>query len=58
MTGVYKDTSIVIKSGDNEILRRKSRILVPSEMLDIIIKKEKLENITTDIDVFLEEAGK
>ena len=58
VTGVYKDTSIVIKSGDNEILRRKSRILVPSEMLDIIIKKEKLENITTDIDVFLEEAGK
>lgn len=58
VTGVYKDTSIVIKSGDNEILRRKSRILVPSEMLDIIIKKEKLENITTDINVFLEEAAK
>ena len=58
VTGVYKDTDIVIKSGDNEILRRKSRILVPSEMLDIIIKKEKLENITTDINVFLEEAAK
>ena len=58
VTGVYKDTNIVIKSGDNEILRRKSRILVPSEMLDIIIKKEKLENITTDINVFLEEAAK
>lgn len=58
VTGVYKDTSIVIKSGDNEILRRKSRILVPSEMLDIIIKKEKLENITTDINVCLEEAAK
>ena len=58
VTGVYKDTNIVIKSGDNEILRRKSRILVPSEMLDIIIKKEKLENITTDINVCLEEAAK
>lgn len=55
VTGVYKNVSIVIRSGDTEILRRKSRILVPSEMLDIILKKEKLENVTEDINVFIEE---
>lgn len=40
VTGVFKDRSIVIKAGDEELIRRKSRILVPSEMLDIIIKKK------------------
>ena len=55
VTGVYKNVSIVIKSGEVEILRRKSRILVPSEMLDIILKKDKLENVTEDISVFIEE---
>ena len=55
VTGVYKNVSIVIRSGETEILRRKSRILVPSEMLDIILKKEKLENVTEDISVFIEE---
>ena len=55
VTGVFKNVSIVIKSGGNEILRRKSRILVPSEMLDIILKKEKLEGLSEDINVFIEE---
>lgn len=58
VTGVFKDVSIVIKSGENEILKKRSRILVPSEMLDIIIKKEKLEGLEGDIDVYLEEAAK
>ena len=55
VTGVFKNVSIVIKSGENEILRRKSRILVPSEMLDIILKREKLEGLSEDINVFIEE---
>ena len=57
VTGVYKNASIIIKSGGNEILRRKSRILVPSEMLDIILKREKLADITDEINVFIEEVG-
>ncbi len=55
VTGVYKDASIIIKSGEREILRRKSRILVPSEMLDIILKRDKLADVTDDINVYLEE---
>ena len=55
VTGVFKDCAIVITAGDTELLRRKSRILVPSEMLDIIIKKEKLCGITEDITAAIEE---
>ncbi|MCR5019679.1 FAD-dependent oxidoreductase [Ruminococcus sp.] len=55
VTGVFKDRSIVIKAGDEELIRRKSRILVPSEMLDIIIKKEKLEGVSCDITAAIEE---
>ena len=55
VTGVYKNVSIVIKSGETEVLRRKSRILVPCEMLDIILKKDKLEALTEDINVYIEE---
>ena len=55
VTGVYKNVSIVIKSGETEVLRRKSRILVPSEMLDIILKKDRLEALTEDINVYIEE---
>ena len=55
VTGVYKNVSIVIRSGQTELLRRKSRILVPSEMLDIILKREKLSGVSEDIDVFIEE---
>ena len=45
----------MIKSGENELLRRKSRILVPSEMLDIIIKQDKLAGTSDDITVSIEE---
>lgn len=55
VTGVYKNVSIVIKAGQTELLRRKSRILVPSEMLDIILKREKLSGVSEDIDVSIEE---
>lgn len=49
-----KGASIVITGGGKEIFRRKSRILVPSEMLDIVIKKEKLEGVSGEITVSLE----
>ncbi len=55
VTGVFKDCAIVIKAGDTELVRRKNRILVPSEMLDIIIKEEKLAAVTEDITVAIEE---
>ena len=55
VTGVFKDCSVVIKAGEEELVRRKSRILVPSEMLDIIIKKDKLEGVNCDITAEIEE---
>ena len=55
VTGVFKDCSIVVKAGENELLRRKSRILVPSEMQDIIIRQDKLADVSEDICVEIEE---
>jgi len=55
VTGVFKDCSIVVKAGENELLRRKSRILVPSEMQDIIIRQDKLADVSKDICVEIEE---
>ena len=52
---MFKDCAIVIKAGDAELVRRKNRILVPSEMLDIIIKQDKLAAVTEDITVAIEE---
>ena len=39
---VYKGCEIVITSGERELMKRKKKIAVPSEMEDIILKKELL----------------
>ena len=57
VTGVYKAASIVVKSGGREIFRRRGRIFVPSEMQDIIITKDKLLGVESDIEVSVEEAS-
>ena len=57
VTGVFKNVAIIVKSGETELLRKKSQILVPSEMVDLIIKKEKLEGLTEDIIVSIEEVA-
>ena len=54
VTGVYKDAAIVVKSGDKELMRRKSRVLIPSEMQDILIKSDKLKEAGGDISVQIE----
>ncbi len=58
VTGVYKGAAIVITCGDKEIMRKRGRIFVPSEMQDIIIKKDKLPEIDGDLEVKVEEAVK
>ena len=58
VTGVYKGASIVVKCGDDELFRRKGRIFVPSEMLDVVIKPEKLTGVTGRITVEIEEGAK
>lgn len=57
VTGVFKNVSIVVKSGETELLRKKSQILVPSEMVDLILKKEKFDGLSDDICVYIEEVG-
>jgi len=57
VSGVYKNTSIVIKSGEKELMRKKSMILVPSEMVDLVLKKSKLEEADEAITIFIEEAS-
>ena len=54
VTGVYKDKSIVIKCGSTELLRRKTRVLIPSEMQDICLKNEKIKMVDGDVTVSLE----
>ena len=58
VTGVYKSSAIVVKSGGREIFRKRGRIFVPSEMQDIIITRDKLEGVDSDIEVSVEEAAK
>lgn len=53
---IYKNKKLVVKSGDNVILEKKRIHMIPSEMENIKINKELLENITGDIFVCVEEA--
>ncbi len=54
VTGVFKNAAIVVKSGDTELLRRKSRILIPSEMQDILIKADSLKSAGGNISLQIE----
>ena len=54
VTGVYKNTSIVVKSGDKELMRRKAMVLIPSEMQDVLIKKDVLEQAGDEVMIYLE----
>ncbi len=56
VTGVLKNVFIVVKAGETELMRKRSQILVPSEMVDLILKKDKFNGISDDITVFIEEA--
>ena len=43
---VYKGCSIVVAAGERELIRKKKKIMVPSEMEEVLLKKELL----TDVD--------
>ena len=53
---IYKNKKLVVKNGENVILEKKRRHMIPSEMENIKINKELLKNITGDISVCVEEA--
>ena len=54
VTGVFKNTSIVLKCGEKELLRRKARVLIPSEMQDLTVKKDILAAADADIEIMTE----
>ncbi|MBP5262386.1 MAG: FAD-dependent oxidoreductase [Clostridiales bacterium] len=49
-----KDQVIVVKCGDIELLRKKAKVLIPSEMQEIVVRKDLLEKATGDVTVGLE----
>ena len=55
VTGVLKGQSVVMTSKGKEIFRRKYPILVPSEMLDILLKKEAV--MEADGEILVEIKG-
>ena len=55
VTGVYKNKFIVVKSGDKELMRRKTMVLIPSEMQDVLIKENVLRESDGDITILIED---
>lgn len=48
---VYKGASVMVSTDGHSLLLKKRKILVPSEMEDIVIKKEMLASVTGSINV-------
>lgn len=55
VTGVYKNKFVVVKSGDKELMRRKTMVLIPSEMQDVLIKENVLRESDGDITILIED---
>ena len=54
VTGIYKNAAIVIKSGGSEIFRKKAMVLIPSEMQDIAVRRDRLEAASDDLEIMIE----
>ena len=52
--GQQRTAALALKLAEIELVRRKMRVLIPSEMQDVVIKKDKLEQASEDIMVYLE----
>ncbi|MCR5061091.1 MAG: FAD-dependent oxidoreductase [Saccharofermentans sp.] len=55
VTGIYKNASVTVKAGEKTVFTRKMRVMIPSEMQDITLKKDALNDITEDITVEVTE---
>lgn len=54
VTGIYKKSTIVLKCCGNEIFRKKTMIMIPSEMQDIAVKKDVLAQAREDVEIMIE----
>jgi thioredoxin reductase len=52
--GVYQNKELVIKTKDKEIKRYKKRHLAPAEMERIVLPKQWLEDVHSDLEIALE----
>ena len=53
---IYKNTKLVVRSGEEVILEKKRLHMIPSEMENIKISKDLFKNIKENISVSVEEA--
>ncbi len=53
---IYKNKKLVVRSGEEVILEKKRRHMIPSEMENIKISKDLFKNIKENISVSVEEA--
>ena len=51
---LLKKVDAVVKSGDKELMRKKTLVLIPSEMQDVTVKKDILNEVTGDVTVEIE----
>ena len=49
--GVYKGAAIVVESGGKAILTKKRKIMVPSEMEDVVLKREALKDCDLTVEI-------
>ena len=55
---IYKDRSIVLKLGDEEIIRRKKKVLAPGEMEQLVVDSSMLNNHEDlTLSIYTEEAN-
>ena len=54
VTGIYKNAAVVIKCGEKELFRRKMRVMIPSEMQDLAVKKDVLAAADADLEIMTE----
>lgn len=54
VANTFKDCTITARCGENVLLEKKKRIAVPGEMETLILSADKLDGVTSDIEVFLE----
>ncbi len=54
VTNIFKDSTIIVKSGDKVLLKKNKKIAVPGEMESITLVRSKLEKTCKSVEVLLE----
>ena len=52
--GIYKGSKVIVKCDNKEILSKKMRHMIPSEMINIVLKNELIKDLSGEITVEVE----